>query len=86
MAKSDRRRAQLIVHEAEVVIRQLGRPVPLGELYDRLVERGVAIDGAYPKSALGRILTSRSALNLICVRCRGWWLRRIAVPKPERKR
>jgi hypothetical protein len=58
--------------EAELVIRQSGRPVPIDELYRQLIERGVDVDGA---RRLGAKLAH--APHLVFIRRRGWWLKRV---------
>jgi len=62
--------------EAELVVRQVGRPVPLDELYRRLTERGVNVqDKKYLSSNLAH------AMNLVFIRKRGWWLKSVPLPK-----
>jgi hypothetical protein len=61
--------------EVELVIRQLGRPVPLGELYRQLIERGVDVDGKkFLSSSLAR------TTSFVFIRKRGWWLKTVPLP------
>lgn len=66
--------------ESEKIIRELNRPVPLSELFEKVTARGVKIGGKNPKwvlsSNLGQAPTLISTPD-------GWWLK--DEPLPEKK-
>lgn len=65
--------------ESVKVIRQLHRPVPLGELYQRISKNGVTIGGKNPTWALSSYLGKVPDLESTP---RGWWLKG-EPPPPE---
>jgi len=75
MGQSGKDNTLRLRREAELVVRQLGRPVPLGELYRQLIKRGMDVEGTRP---LGWKLTH--ATNLVFIRKRGWWLKSVPLP------
>jgi hypothetical protein len=66
--------------ESESIIRQLGRPVPLSELYEKIVARGVKFGGKNPSWALSGILGRME--NFVSTE-RGWWLKGVPMPPPS---
>jgi hypothetical protein len=62
---------------ASLIIRDMNRPVPLGQLYDRLVQRGVILNGKNPTWVLSALL-GRSGFKSIPGR--GWWLPELGDP------
>jgi len=66
--------------ESAKVIRELGRPVPTGELHAKIAARGVKIGGKNPSWALSATLGRTPGFE--SVPDRGWWLRELGTP-PE---
>lgn len=56
---------------ADAVIRELGRPVPLSELYEKVAARGVTLGGKFPNRRLSAILGDTGTLISTD---RGWWI------------
>jgi hypothetical protein len=56
---------------AEAVIRELNRPVPLAELYEKIAARGVVLGGKHPNRRLSAILGDRGTLISTP---QGWWI------------
>ena len=75
MRQSSKDRTLRVRREAELVVRQLGRPVRRDELYRQLIERGVYVDDR-------QFLSSKLArtTNLVFIRRRGWWLKSVPLP------
>jgi hypothetical protein len=69
MGQSGKNNTLRLRREAELVVRQLGRPVRRDELYRQLIERGVYVDDR-------QFLSS----NLAFIRRRGWWLKSVPLP------
>jgi hypothetical protein len=63
------------------VIRQLGRPVPLSELNERIKALGVVIGGKNPTQALSANLGR--CPELVATK-RGWWLKGEKLPPKEK--
>lgn len=63
--------------ESEVVIRELGRPVPLSELFEKITARGVKIGGKKPKWVLSAYLGQSPTLISTP---QGWWLKGEPLP------
>lgn len=63
------------------VIRQLGRPVPLSELNERIKSLGVVIGGKNPTQALSANLGR--CPELVATK-RGWWLKGEKMPPKEK--
>jgi hypothetical protein len=64
--------------EGVKIVRELMRPVPLGELLKRLEERGVKLGGKNPNQALSANLGNCPELKSTP---RGWWL--VGQPMPR---
>jgi hypothetical protein len=75
MGQSGKNNTLRLRREAGLVVRQLGRPVPLDELYRQLIARGVGVDD---KNFLSSKLAH--ATNLAFIRRRGWWLKSVPLP------
>ena len=75
MGQSGKNNTLRLRREAGLVVRQLGRPVPLDELYRQLIERGVEVDG---KQLLSYNLAH--AANLVFIRKQGWWVKSLPLP------
>jgi hypothetical protein len=56
---------------AELVIREVGRPVPLSELYEKIAARGVTLGGKFPNRRLSAILGDTG--TLVSTE-QGWWI------------
>jgi hypothetical protein len=67
--------------ESVKVIKALGRPVPLGELNERIKKRGVVIGGKNPTQALSANLGH--CPELVATK-RGWWLKDQPLPPEDR--
>jgi hypothetical protein len=68
--------------EGEEVIRTAGHPLPIGELFQMLLDRGLEFGGRNPVSTLSACLIKNPHLKYI-PRI-GWWLRHVSwPPKPE---
>jgi hypothetical protein len=61
----------------ELIIRAAGKPVPLADIHEELVKRGVIIGGKTPKNTLSAYLGQNP--NLIST-SRGWWLKDVPLP------
>ena len=75
MRQSSKDRTLRVRREAELVVRQLGRPVRGDELYRQLMERGVDVDD---RQSLSSKLARTT--NLVFIRRRGWWLKSVPLP------
>jgi hypothetical protein len=64
--------------EGEKIVRELMRPVPLGEMARRLEERGIKLGGKNPNQALSANLGNCPELRSTP---RGWWLARLPLPR-----
>jgi hypothetical protein len=66
--------------EAEAVIRELNRPVPLAELYEKIAAKGVRFNGKKPAARLSAIL---GAVPHLVTTNQGWWIAD-AIPQAQR--
>lgn len=64
--------------EGEQIIREVGRPLPFRELYQRLAERGIVFTTKDPKAALSAYLGART--NMYSIRGIGWWIKGEPLP------
>jgi hypothetical protein len=64
---------------AAAVIRAAGQPVPLGELYAKVIERGVTFGGGSPKKAFCGYISHSG--TLISIEGRGWWFADQPIPE-----
>ena len=64
--------------ESVKIVRELLRPVPLGEMAKRLEQRGVKLGGKNPNQALSANLGKVPELRPTP---RGWWLKGMPVPR-----
>jgi len=68
--------------EGEAVIRTAGHPLPISELFQTLIDRGLEFGGQTPVSSLSTCLVKNARLRYIPQV--GWWLRGVSwPPKPE---
>jgi hypothetical protein len=63
--------------EGEAIIRQAGKPVPLGEIYDELEMRGIRLTGNKPRNLLSAYLGHNPNLRSTP---QGWWLKGTSIP------
>jgi hypothetical protein len=67
--------------ESVKIVRELQRPVPLGEMARRLEERGVKLGGKKPSQALSANLGNCPELRSTP---RGWWLVGVPIPREDK--
>lgn len=63
--------------EAEKLIRLLGRPIPLAEMYEHVTKQGIKIGGKNPRWILSAYLTEHP--GLVATK-RGWWIKGVPMP------
>jgi len=63
--------------ESEKIIRQLGRPIPLSELYEKVAARGIKFGGKHPSWQLSGLL---GKVDTLISSPRGWWLKGEPMP------
>lgn len=68
--------------ESAAVIKELRRPVPLSELYERIVARGVKLGGQKPAWVLSAVLGRTE--GFVTIKDRGWWLKELGDPPSVR--
>jgi hypothetical protein len=68
--------------EGVKIVRELMRPVPLGEMAKRLAQRGVTLGGKDPNQALSANLGKCPELR---PSARGWWLKGVQMPRDTGK-
>jgi hypothetical protein len=68
------------VMESEKMIREAGKPIPLGDLFDRLAAKGIKFQSKEPKSTLSAVLGQSG--KLASHKGIGWWLKDEPLPKP----
>lgn len=64
------------------IVRELMRPVPLGEMAKRLEQRGIAFGGKSPNQSLSANLGHCPELRSTP---RGWWLKGVPMPRENAK-
>jgi hypothetical protein len=69
--------------EGEAIIRQVGKPVPLGEVYDELERRGIHLSGNKPRNLLSAYLGYNPNLRSTP---QGWWLKDAPIPRLRLRR
>jgi hypothetical protein len=66
------------IAEAESMIRERNRPVPLSEVFERLAAKNMIFNSKEPKSTLSAVLSQSGKLESI--RGVGWWLKGVPLP------
>lgn len=69
---------QKTVNLAREIIKESGKPVPLGALFREIQHRGVEIPGKNPTNTLGARLSNSS--EVLSLSGFGWWLAEEAYP------
>ena len=68
--------------ESVKIVRELQRPIPLGEMAKHLEQRGIKLGGKNPNQALSANLGHCAELRPTP---RGWWLKGVPVPRENAK-
>ncbi len=71
------------VREAEEIIRAAGKPVPLKELHDAIIQKGVKLGGERPQNTLSAYLSGSE--NVESIRKGWWWLKGMPTPDEAEK-
>jgi hypothetical protein len=71
-------------HRGKVIAEQMAEaargPVGMNEIWNRMIQQGVAIPGKNGKSKFSAYLGARSRLKYM--KDRGWWFTDVPIPKP----